>query len=56
MPPKRDRDFGRKYKSGSEKKKQKKSKERQIKALTGSLDKFLVQREENSISSVITEK
>jgi hypothetical protein len=51
MPPKRDRDFGRKYKSGSEKKKQKKSKERQIKALTGSLDKFFVQREENSTSS-----
>ena len=41
MPPKRDRDFGRKYESGSEKKRHKKAQERQIKALTGSLDNLL---------------
>jgi hypothetical protein len=56
MPPKRDRDFGRKYKSGSQKKKQKTTQERQITALTGSLDKFVVQREQNSENLTTSEE
>lgn len=56
MPPKRDRDFGRKYKSGNEKKKQKAKQESQIKALTQSLNKFLVQQHQSSSTSSTSEE
>ena len=48
MPPKRDRDFGRKYKSGNQKKKEKAAQEGQFKALAKSLDKFVVQQQQSS--------
>lgn len=56
MPPKRDRDFGRKYKSGNEKKKQKATQESQIKALTQSLNKYLVQQHQSSSTSSTSEE